>query len=109
MSNKLVAAILAAAVQSCQCFANGGGNEAFCESGLITDPNECNNLTECHWGPSELSECANQVTEPEPCQCFANGWENEAFCESGRFTDPYSCIKNDRCHWGPDERRECKA
>ena len=52
------------APQACQCFANGQENEAFCESGSITDPSACQSDNRCHWGPSEQPDCAAMVTGP---------------------------------------------
>ena len=45
----------------CRCFANGGENQAFCESGTINDPNECASDARCHWGPGQYDECVAMV------------------------------------------------
>ena len=48
----------------CQCFANGQQNESFCE-GHGWGINRCldpKNNDRCHWGPTEIAQCATQTT-----------------------------------------------
>eukprot|EP00310_Coccolithus_braarudii_P012562 CAMPEP_0183331494 /NCGR_PEP_ID=MMETSP0164_2-20130417/873_1 /TAXON_ID=221442 /ORGANISM="Coccolithus pelagicus ssp braarudi, Strain PLY182g" /LENGTH=79 /DNA_ID=CAMNT_0025499987 /DNA_START=201 /DNA_END=437 /DNA_ORIENTATION=+ len=49
----------------CSCLANEAQDEAFCESGAITEPDVCAANPNCHWGPDELKECSDGVMKPD--------------------------------------------
>lgn len=48
--------------EGCKCWANGAENEDFCESGELKYVSDCLlNDDRCHWGPSEIEQCAAEA------------------------------------------------
>ena len=93
----------------CQCFANEGYNEKYCEAGDRPTIELCLQDGLCHWGPDEISECQDEMKEyfEQPCHCLANGIENKYLCEHGIRPLITDCLKDDKCHWGPSEHPKC--
>merc|ERR1711957_254346 len=44
--------------EECQCWANGSEFESACEEGARPTTADCLKDDKCHWGPSEIPECA---------------------------------------------------